>query len=135
MKSSFRHTVGIYELDIYGHANHVQYLHWLEEGRERLLRGKGLSFVKLGESDRRLVIVNVSLDYKSAVRAGEEIDVESIIDSVGRTSVRFGHRILGLGGETVLDGSVTMVFVDSGGRPVGVPEDFRKAFGVPSGKS
>ncbi len=128
MVSSFKHTVGIYELDIYGHANHVQYLHWLEEGRERLMRQKGMSFISFGEAGRRLVIANVGLDFKAPLRAGEEISVETSIEKVGRTSVRFGQRISGAVAGLALEGSVTMVFVDSAGKPAEVPESFKKAF-------
>jgi YbgC/YbaW family acyl-CoA thioester hydrolase len=129
MTEEFDHTVGIYELDIYGHANHVQFLNWLEEGRERLLRGKGLSFVRLGERDRRLVIVNVHLDYLASVVTGETVRILTSVEKIGRSSVRFGHRIQGKDGRPVLEGSVTMVFIDGGSRPQPVPEDFRKAFG------
>lgn len=133
MENRHEHLVGIYELDIYGHANHVQYLHWLEEGRERLLRTRGLSFVTLGQQDRRLVIVNVRLDYRAALSAGDAVSVRTAVGRLGRSSVRFDHRIETAAGATALEGEVTMVFVDGEGGPVSIPERFRRAFSGPAG--
>jgi YbgC/YbaW family acyl-CoA thioester hydrolase len=133
MQCTFEHVVCIYELDIYGHANHVQYLHWLEEGRERLFLTRGLSFVTLGTWDRRLVIANVNLDYRAPLASGDRILIETSLARLGRTSVRFGHRIETPEGNVALSGEVTMVFVDAAGRPAAVPDRFREAVADPPG--
>ena len=58
---------------------------------------------------------------------GDEADVETRIGKLGKTSVRFDHRIALAEGRTVLEGTATMVFVDPQGKPVNIPPAFRKA--------
>jgi acyl-CoA thioesterase FadM len=50
------------------------------------------------------------------------------VEKLGRSSVTFGHGMRAAEGREVLRGSVTMVFVDEGGRPAEIPEGFRRAF-------
>ncbi|MHC4778202.1 MAG: acyl-CoA thioesterase [Planctomycetota bacterium] len=125
----WRHTVRIFELDPYVHANHTAYLQWLEEGREGFLHDLGLSFIEFLEEETPLVMVNVNVNYTGQLRRGDVVDVETWVGKVGRTSVRFDHRIVVDGGEDVLRGSATMVFVGPTRRPIPVPAGFHEALG------
>jgi acyl-CoA thioester hydrolase len=123
----WHHTIRIFELDAYRHANHTVYLQWLEEGREGFLESRGLSFLRFLEEGTPLVMVNLDVNYLGQVERGDEARIETWVDRIGRTSVRFGHRILGAKEKPVLEGSATMVFVGADRRPVPVSEAFRAA--------
>jgi len=127
--SSWIHRVDISELDPYSHANHTAYIKWLEEGRERLLRSRGFSFLVMAGESRRPVLANLNLDFKGQANWGDEIAVETRVEKLGRSSVTFGHGMRSREGREVLRGTVTMVFVDGSGRPAEIPEEFRRAFG------
>lgn len=122
------HRVRIRDLDAYGHTNHTAFLQWLEEGRERFLRDRGLSFLSFLEAGTPLVMAGLKADYRGQVAYGADVEVETRVDRVGRTSVAFGHRVAAAGA-VVLEAQATMVFVDRAGRPVAVPEGARPHLG------
>jgi acyl-CoA thioester hydrolase len=130
-RHSWQHTVRIFELDPYVHANHTAYLQWLEEGREAFLVQHGFSFLRFLEEDTPLVMVNMNVDFTGQARWGDVVEVETRLERFGRTSVRFGHRISIAGGSDVLVGTATMVFVGRDRKPVSVPGDFRAALSPP----
>jgi len=130
---SFRHRPIVSDIDAYGHVNHGAYVRWLEEGRERFLRTKGFSFLSLAAESARPVLVNLNLDFRSPLAWGEEVDVRTRVEKLGKSSLRFGHEVLGSSGRLLLTGSATMVFVTEGGGAVEAPLRFREAFGGDGG--
>lgn len=115
--------VVISDLDAYGHTNHTAFLSWLEEGRERFLRDRGLSFLSFLEQGTPLVMVRLEVDYKGQVRWGDAVEIETGVERLGRTSVTFAHRVTLAGGTPAVFAKVVMVFVDREGRPTQVPQE------------
>jgi acyl-CoA thioester hydrolase len=127
------HRVDISELDPYSHANHTAFIRWMEEGRERLLRGHGTSFLELAREGHRLVLANLTVDYKGSANWGDEIAVGTRVEKLGRSSVSFGHCMRARDDAEILRATVTMVFVDPEGKPAPIPDGFRRAFSEAEG--
>ncbi len=56
---------------------HGTYFNWLEESRINALSEVGLSYFELTKKDLDLPLINTSIKYKSPVRLGEKITIES----------------------------------------------------------
>lgn len=126
ISASYMHRVTISELDPYHHANHCFMLKWLEEGRERLLRAAGTSFLDLFNAGQRLVLVNLDVDFRGSAAYGDEVGIVTFMERIGRTSVVFGH-LASIGARPAMEGTATMVFIGENGKPIAVPEPFRRA--------
>ncbi len=125
----WRHRVRIFDLDAYGHVNHTVFLQWLEEGRERLLREQGFSFLKFLQEGASLVMAHLNVDYKASMAWGDEAIVETRVARMGQTSLQFGQRVISAKDtERVLEAEATMVFTSPAGRPVPIPPAVRKTF-------
>lgn len=69
------------DLDPVGHVNNSVYLVYAEEARARYLR------TTLPEAWTSIVVVHNSIDYHSSVEAIDVVDVTSVVESVGRSSL------------------------------------------------
>ena len=107
-------------------AHHAVYPVWFEMGRADLTRGLGLDYGAMEESGTFMVVAELAVRYRAPVRYDEELDLETRVTSLGRTSMEVGY-LLRKGDVEVATGSTRMVMVDRSGKPVSLPAVLRQA--------
>lgn len=111
-----------YECDSQGIVKNAVYLHYLEHGRHSFLRSRGLSFARLTGEGVFLVVVRAEIDYRSPLRGGELMRVDTRIEKTSRLRFRFHQEIVRLpAGEAVLSARITGTSLNADGRPTAFP--------------
>lgn len=139
MTESFRHRTSLQvrfrDTDAFGHVNNAVFFSYVEYARVRYL-------LDVLEPDRPfdrlpLILARVELDFRSPIQFGEEVQVESRIDRVGRSSFAMSHRMTaGPDGRLVGDVQSVLVTYDyESARPMPVPDEWRTSFEAHEGRS
>ena len=81
------------DTDAAGHQHHSAILRWAEAAEAELLRG-----LDLGWLFGRVPRVRQEVDYSGRLWFGEVVRTRLWVDSLGRSSVRFGFTVLGPNG-------------------------------------
>jgi acyl-CoA thioesterase FadM len=110
--------VSYWETDASGSFHYTAPLRWAEDAEHALLLSVG---TKPGSFPRR--VVNSS--FLRPLRAGDTYTVDLEVERIGSTSITYRWRVLS-GGAVCVEGSHTVVHVDSEGRPKPVPESLRR---------
>lgn len=124
-----------YEVDSYRHLNNGVYLGWFEQGRLDWLRARGFSYDSLADRGQWLVVVRTEVDFRAALHTGDRVVVSTLVEGLGRTSVRYRQRMERAGADGAPTGAVAaeaatvMAFTDTR-QAIPVPDDFRAAAGV-----
>ncbi|MEM3676089.1 MAG: thioesterase family protein [Thermoplasmataceae archaeon] len=123
VNSKVRLQVRYGDLDTLGHVNNAVYLTYFELGRIDYLRR---ALGSLDISDISFVIVHAEVDFKKPIHLHDTIFVETTVDGVGNSSIKFNHRIVGEDGELFAAGKTVAVWVDANRQPVPVPDNVRR---------
>jgi YbgC/YbaW family acyl-CoA thioester hydrolase len=126
-------TIHVYptDCDMLGHVNHATMITFLEHARWALVEPAmpARDFLRGGVWS---VVRHVDIGYHAQSTPGEDLVIRSGLLSVGRTSfvIRQDVRKLGAGDANVLvaDAKITFVCVGTEGRPVSVPDEWRRIF-------
>ncbi len=109
------------DTDALGHINNAVYATYAELGRVEFMRGLG---VKPGG----FILARLALDYRSQVRLGERVTVETWVERIGNTSLTMRQVVLA-GGEVAAEvEAVAVTFDYQTNRPVRVPQEMRELF-------
>lgn len=124
--------VRFYELDPYDHVNHTNYFSYFETARIELLaeRGWGLDLMK--EQGFQLVVVEAHARFLAAARYGEELDIYTWVDSIGRVKSTWQQTMLRAGDE-VARLRIDAAFTDLTGKPRRIPPEFAESMGALTG--
>ncbi|RUM96026.1 acyl-CoA thioesterase [Pseudaminobacter arsenicus] len=110
------------DMDLYGHVNHLAYLHWCQECRNRYFRmalGEWPSIEEIGP-----VIRSVEFTYDRALGIGDRVLVTARIEKLGHTSCVQRYAVWHDG--LVGSGNALCVFISlRTGEKVPIPENFR----------
>jgi len=129
VSDDFRHRTALQvrfrDIDAFGHVNNAVFFSYVEQARIRYL----LDVLRPGTDFDRLplILARVELDYRSPIFFGEDIEVETRVDRIGRSSVAMSHRMTA-GADRRLVGDVQSVLVTydyAASRPMPVPDDWR----------
>ena len=74
------------DTDALGHVNNVSFAAYAETGRVDFLK-------RLGKSVTSLILANVSIDFRRQVSFGEEVHIDSWVESLGRSSITLGQTL------------------------------------------
>jgi acyl-CoA thioester hydrolase len=85
-----RETVRFRDIDAFGHVNNAVYLTYVEQARIEFLIELGLTE---GIEDVRILVARIEIDYRSRLGFGDEVEVGTRCDGVGRTSFELGHEV------------------------------------------
>lgn len=103
------------DCDPMGHVNNALFSTYLEEARIGVLGG-------LGE----FILARVEIDFRSELRAGEEVEIASRCSHVGTKSFRLEHRLTA-GERLVAEARSVLVSYDyERGESVPVPDELRR---------
>lgn len=107
------------DTDQMGWAYYGNYLRWFEVGRAEMMRALGRSYRSIEEEDGLLLpVLDARCRYFRGARYDESVTIETSVLERGRASVRFGYRLLGEDGATVLAvGYTEHCYLGRDGRP------------------
>jgi acyl-CoA thioester hydrolase len=121
--------VRFYELDPYDHVNHTNYFSYFETARIELLaeRGWGLDLMK--QRGFQLVVVEAHARFLAAARYGEELEIFTWVESVGRVKSTWRQTMLRAGDE-IARLRIDAAFTDLTGKPRRIPPEFAESMGA-----
>ena len=110
-----RERVRFRDCDPMGHANNAVFSTYLEEARIGVLGGLA-----------DFILARVEIDFRSELRAGEQIEVATRCSRIGTKSFHLEHRITA-GGRLVAEAASVLVSYDyERGESVPVPDELRR---------
>ncbi len=115
------------ECDQQGVAFHGHYLTWADEAATALMAAKGMPYVTLRARGLDTSVVASTLSWSSPARWGDVVDVDGVVERLGRTSFTFALT-LRVGERACCEVRTTYVLVDDEGRPAPLPDDLRQAW-------
>ena len=120
-------TVRYAECDQQGVAFHGHYLTWADEAATALMAARGMPYVTLRTRGLDTSVVASTLSWSSSARWGDLVEVDGVVERLGRTSFTFILTIR-VDQRVCCVVTTTYVLVDDEGRPVPLPEDLRQAW-------
>jgi acyl-CoA thioester hydrolase len=122
------------DTDAFGHVNNAVFFTYIELARIRYL----LDVLQPPEPFERmpLILARVELDFRSPIMFGEDVEVATQVDRIGRSSIAMSHRMTA-GAEHRLVGEAQSVLVTYDyeiARPMPVPDDWRQRIGAYEGR-
>lgn len=82
------------ETDQMGVVYHANYVIWLEIGRAQLIKDLGFEYAKLEQEGFLSPVLDVSIQYKAALRYGQVATVHTWVESHSRLRTTYGYEIL-----------------------------------------
>ena len=134
MHENFFYNVKVYyeDTDAGGVVYYANYLKFLERARTEAIVNIGLSNKKIKKDFGALIIVkSCNIQYKKPANLEDELNVRSFVKSITKTSFLM-TQIITRAEDLIVEASVHLVFVNSLGKPVKIPnvifENFRPFF-------
>lgn len=121
-----RHPVRVYyeDTDLAGIVYYANYLRFLERGRSEMVREAGISQRAMQEAGLVFAVRRVEADYLRPARFEDELIVETRTSRPKGARFDMPQRVL-RGDEVLLQALVTVVVLDTTGRPMRLPADIR----------
>ena len=130
MHENFFHKLKIYyeDTDSGGVVYYANYLNFLERARTEALFSIGFSNNKIKETFSSLIIVkSCNIEYKKSAHLEDELTVRSFVKSITKTSF-FMNQIITKDKEVIVEAQVHLVFVNTKGKPVKIPDEIYSKF-------
>lgn len=123
------------DTDAFGHVNNAVFFTYIELARIRYF----LDVLDSGEPFDRLplILARVELDFRSPIMFGEDVEVTTRVDRIGRSSIAMSHRMTA-GDDRRLVGEAQSVLVTYDydiARPMPVPDEWRARFAAHEGRA
>ena len=119
------------DTDCGGVVYYANYLKYFERARTHVLEEHGLSVRELIQQGIEFRVIKVELAYRSAAIYGETLVVDTKVHADRRISITFSHRIRECTSQRlVVEGSATLVTVDSTGKIKRIPPPILHALGI-----
>ncbi len=120
------------DTDCGGVVYYANYLKYFERARTHYLDSHGLSVAALIQEGTEFRVVRAELSYRSAATYGETLVVETTVAADRRISLTFSHVIRERTSERiVVEGSATLVAVNTKGKIKRLPPPILEALGLP----
>lgn len=129
MKNSTEIRVYYADTDHEGVVYYANYLRWFEIGRTEILRQCGYDYSGIENKNLIVPVVEVKCNYNDSARYNDVIIIETYIERIGNSSIKFDYKIIRKKGEKLLaEGYTINVFVDRKTmKSIKIPEELRKA--------
>ena len=130
MHENFFHKLRVYyeDTDAGGVVYYANYLKFLERARTEALFSIGFNNKKIKDLFNSLIIVkSCNIEYKKSAYLEDDLTVRSFVKSITKTSF-FMNQIISKGDETIVEAQVHLVFVNSEGKPVKIPDEIYSKF-------
>ncbi len=120
------------DTDCGGVVYYANYLKYFERARTHYLETHDLSVATLLQGGTEFRVIRAELAYRSPAIYGETLVVETTVAADRRISLTFSHVIRERTSERmVVEGSATLVAVDSNGKIKRLPPPILEALGLP----
>jgi acyl-CoA thioester hydrolase len=120
------------DTDCGGVVYYANYLKYFERARTHYLETHGLSVATLVQEGTEFRVTRAELAYRSPATYGETLVVKTTVAADRRISLTFSHVILERTSERiVVEGSATLVAVDTKGKIKRLPPPILEALGLP----
>ena len=121
------------DTDCGGVVYYANYLKYFERARTHCLEEHGLSVSELIQEGTEFRVTKAELAYRSAAVNGEMLVVETTVSASRRASIIFSHVIRERSSQRlVVEGSATLVTVDSQGKITRIPPPILEALNISS---
>ena len=130
MHENFFHKLKVYyeDTDSGGVVYYANYLKFLERARTEALFSIGYSNKIIQKEFNSLIIVkSCNIEYKKSAHLEDELTVRSFVKSITKTSF-FMNQIITKDKETIVEAQVHLVFVNTEGRPIKIPDEIYSKF-------
>ena len=130
MHENFFHKVKVYyeDTDSGGVVYYANYLKFLERARTEALFSIGYSNKKIKDDFSSLIIVKAcNIEYKKSAHLEDELSVRSFVKSITKTSF-FMNQIITKGDDLIVEAQVHLVFINTDGKPVKIPDEIYLKF-------
>ena len=130
MHENFFHKLKVYyeDTDSGGIVYYANYLKFLERARTEALNSIGYSNKKIKDDFMSLIIVkSCNIEYKKPSYLEEELSIRSFVKSITKTSF-FMNQIITKGDDIVVEAQIHLVFVNTDGKPVKIPDEIYSKF-------
>ena len=130
MHENFFHKLKVYyeDTDSGGVVYYADYLKFLERARTEALFSIGYSNKIIQNEFNSLIIVkSCNIEYKKSAHLEDELTVRSFVKSITKTSF-FMNQIITKDKETIVEAQVHLVFVNTEGKPVKIPDEIYSKF-------
>ena len=130
MHENFFHKLKVYyeDTDSGGVVYYANYLKFLERARTEALTSIGYSNKKVKDDFKSLIIVKTcNIEYRKSAYLEDELSVRSFVKSITKTSF-FMNQIITRSDDIIVEAQVHLVFVDSKGKPIKIPEQIYSKF-------
>ena len=130
MHENFFHKLKIYyeDTDSGGVVYYANYLKFLERARTEALFSIDFSNKKIKKTYNSLIIVkSCNIEYRKSAHLEDELVVRSFVKSITKTSF-FMNQIITKDKEVVVEAQVHLVFVNTDGKPVKIPDEIYSKF-------
>ncbi|MDH4193029.1 MAG: YbgC/FadM family acyl-CoA thioesterase [Nitrospirota bacterium] len=120
------------DTDCGGVVYYANYLKYFERARTHYLETHGLSIATLVQEGTEFRVTRAELAYRSPATYGEILVVETTVAADRRISLTFSHVIRERTSERmIVEGSATLVAVDTKGKIKRLPPPILEALGLP----
>ena len=117
------------DADAGGIVFYANYLKFCERGRTEHLRSVGFEHKSLkGEKGLIFVVRRLEAEYHKSAYLDDELVVRTTVTEVKNASFAMRQDVL-RGGAVLFSMTVWLVCINLEGRPVGIPDDLKKALG------
>ena len=100
------------DTDCGGVVYYANYLKFFERARTHYLEERGLSVAGLRDQGTQFVVVHAELDYRSPVRYGDTLVIDTTLADASQASFTFAHVLRErTSGRIVVEGSAKLVTV------------------------
>lgn len=93
------------ETDQMGVVYHTNYLVWFEIGRTQLIKDLGFNYAGLEEQGYISPVLDLSIQYKKAMRYGQVATVRTWVESHSKLRTTYGYEILHEDGSVAATGT------------------------------
>lgn len=120
------------DTDCGGVVYYANYLKYFERARTHHLETHGLSVATLFQEGTEFRVTRAELVYRSPATYGETLVVETTVAAYRRISLTFSHVIRERTSDRmIVEGSATLVAVDTKGKIKRLPPPILEALGLP----
>jgi len=117
--------VRLSETDALGIVYYSNYFIYFDVARIELLRSVGIDSEILDEQGFKFLCLEASCKYLVPLRFDDLITVKTWIEKIGEKSIVYKHLIV-KNGSNVAEGHVVDVLTDLNGKPVKLPDEWKK---------
>ncbi len=126
MKNITEHRVRYSDTDHFGVVYYARYLDWFEAGRTEILRARGVTYAELEKKGLYAPVVEVKVNYKNPARYDDIVELETSVESVGNSSVKFRYKVFNKKTRELLCEAYTVnVFINKKMESVRIPDEVR----------